>query len=61
LIIGGIALAYEKWIGHALIDIISLLLMSYALTTGAMLKGRLKRKSGNIFKLHKRSGVPLQK
>lgn len=48
---------YEKWIGHALIAIISLLLMSYVLTTGAMLKGRLKRKSGNIFKLHKRSGI----
>lgn len=48
---------YEKWIGHALIAVISLLLMGYVLTTGAMLKGRLKRKSGNIFKLHKRSGI----
>ena len=57
LIIGGIALAYENWIGHALIAIISLLLMGYALTTGAMLKGRLKRKSGNIFKLHRKSGI----
>jgi O-antigen/teichoic acid export membrane protein len=57
LIIGGIALAYENWIGHALIAIISLLLMSHALTTGAMLKGRLKRKSENIFKLHRKYGI----
>lgn len=57
LIIGGIALAYESWIGHALIAITSLLLMVYALTTGAMLKGRLKRSSRNIFKLHKRGGI----
>ena len=57
MIIGGIALAYENWIGHALIAIISLLLMVYALTTGAMLKGRIKRSSGNIFKLHKRGGI----
>ncbi|HWQ48683.1 MAG TPA: hypothetical protein VN414_07000 [Methanosarcina sp.] len=57
LIICGIALAYENWIGHALIAIISLLLMGYALTTGAMLKGRLMRKSGNIFKLHRKYGI----
>ncbi len=57
MVIGGIALAYENWIGHALIAIISLLLMGYALTTGAMLKGRLKRKSGNIFKLHRKYGI----
>ena len=57
LIIGGIALAYVKWIGHALIAIISLALMIYTLTTGAMLKGRIKRSSGNVFKLHKRSGI----
>jgi hypothetical protein len=50
-------LAYENWIGHALIAIISLLLMVYALTTGAMLKGRLKRSSRNIFNLHKRGGI----
>jgi hypothetical protein len=31
--------------------------MGYALTTGAMLKGRLKRKSGNIFKLHRKYGI----
>jgi hypothetical protein len=57
LIIGGIALAYENWIGHALIAIISLLLMVYALTTGAMLRGRIKRSSGNLFKLHKKYGI----
>ena len=57
MIIGGIALAYENWIGHALIAIISLLLVVYALTSGAMLKGRIKRSSGNIFKLHKRGGI----
>jgi hypothetical protein len=57
LIISGIALAYDSWIGHALIAIISLLLMIYALTTGAMLKGRIKRNPGNIFRLHRRSGI----
>src|SRR5674476_95534 len=57
LIIGGIALAYVKWIGHALIAIISLALMIYTLTTGAMLKGRIKRSSGNVFKLHKRGST----
>ncbi len=57
LIIGGIALAYENWIGHALIAIISLMLIIYVLTTGAMLRGRIKRSPRNIFKLHKRSGI----
>jgi hypothetical protein len=58
LAIGGIALVYERWIGHALIAIISLALMVYALTTGALLKGRIKKKSqGNVFKLHKRAGI----
>lgn len=57
LIISGIALVYENWIGHALIAITSLFLIIYALTTGAMLKGRIKRKPGNIFRLHRRSGV----
>ena len=45
MIIGGIALAYENWIGHALIAIISLLLIIYTLTTGATLKGRIKREA----------------
>ena len=57
LIIGGIALAYDNWIGHALIAIISLMLIIYVLTTGAMLRGRIKRSSGNIFKLHKKGGI----
>ena len=57
LIISGIALAYENWIGHALIAIISLMLIIYVLTTGAILRGRIKRSSGNIFKLHKRGGI----
>lgn len=48
---------YERWVGHALIAIIGLVLMIYVLTTGAMLKGRIKRSSGNIFKLHKKGGV----
>ncbi len=48
---------YENWIGHALIAIISLLLMVYALTTGAMLRGRIKRSSGNIFRLHRKEGI----
>lgn len=48
---------YENWVGHALIAIISLLLMIYALTTGATLKGRIKRGSGNDFKLHKKYGI----
>ena len=57
MFIGGIALAYENWVGHALIAIISLLLMVYALTTGATLKGRIKRSSGNISKLHRKYGI----
>jgi len=57
LIIGGIALAYENWIGHALIAIISLILIIYVIATGAVLRGRIKRSSGNIFKLHRRSGI----
>jgi len=60
LIISGIALAYENWIGHALIGIISLMLMIYTLTTGAILRGRIKRSkrsSGNIFKFHKKGGI----
>ena len=49
---------YEKLIGHALIAIISLALMVYALTTGALLKRRIKKKSqGNVFKLHKKVGI----
>ena len=48
---------YERWIGHALIAIVSLMLMIYTLTTGAMLKGRIKRSSGNVFKFHKRSAI----
>ena len=50
-------MVYERWIGHALIAIISLVMMIYTLTTGAMLKGRIKRSSENVFKLHKRGGV----
>ena len=50
-------MVYERWIGHALIAIISLVMMIYTLTTGAMLKGRIKRSSGNAFKLHKRGGI----
>ncbi|RXA17809.1 hypothetical protein EQO05_11675 [Methanosarcina sp. MSH10X1] len=57
MIIGGIALVYVDWIGHALIAIISLLVMVHALTTGAMLRGRIKRSSGNLFKLHRKSGI----
>jgi hypothetical protein len=58
LVIGGIALVYERWIGHALIAIISLVIMVYTLTTGAILKGRIKKKNpGNVFKLHKRIGI----
>lgn len=48
---------YKRWVGHALIAIISLVLVIYAITTGAMLKGRIKRSSGNTFKLHKRGGT----
>lgn len=57
MIIGGIALVYVDWIGHALIAITSLLVMVHALTTGAMLRGRIKRSSGNLFKLHRKSGI----
>ena len=57
--IGGIALAYESWLGHALIAIVGLMLMIYSLTTGAMLRGRIKRTSANVFRLHKRSGIYL--
>jgi len=57
LIIGGIAVVYNTWIVHALIAIICLLLIIYTLTTGAMLKGRIKRNPGNIFRLHRRSGI----
>ena len=58
LAISGIALVYERWVGHALIAIVSLALMVYALTTGAILKGRIKKRSpGNVFKLHKRVGI----
>jgi hypothetical protein len=56
LIIDGIALAYDRWVGHALIAVISLMLMIYSLTTGAMLKGRLKM-PGNVFRLHKKGGI----
>ncbi len=31
--------------------------MVYVVTTGAMLRGRIKRSSGNIFKLHKKYGI----
>ena len=57
LIISGIALVYGNWIVHSLMAIISLLLIIYTLATGAMLRGRIKRKPGNIFRLHRRSGV----
>ena len=57
LIISVIAFLYESWIVHALIAIVSLLLIIYTLATGAMLKGRIKKKPGNIFRLHRRSGV----
>lgn len=57
LAIGSIALIYERWVGHALIAIISLVLMIYTLATGAMLKGRIKRTSGNIFNSHRRGGI----
>lgn len=57
LIIGGIAVVYNTWIVHALIAIISLLLIIYTLTTGAMLKGRIKRNPGSIFRFHKRNGI----
>lgn len=50
-------MAYDNWIGHALIAIISLMLIIYVLTTGAMLRGRIKRSSGNNFKLHKKGGI----
>lgn len=50
-------MVYERWIGHALIAITGLVLMIYTITTGAMLKGRVKRSSGNIFRLHKRGGI----
>lgn len=57
MVIIGIALVYENWIGHALIAITSLLLMVYAITTGAMLRGRIKRGSGDLFKLHRIGGI----
>lgn len=57
LIISVIAFLYENWMGHALIALASLLLIIYTLATGAMLKGRIKRKPGDIFRLHRRSGI----
>ncbi|WP_370574878.1 hypothetical protein [Methanomethylovorans sp.] len=57
LAIGSIALIYERWVGHALIAITSLMLMVYTLATGAILKGRIKRTSGNIFNVHRRGGI----
>jgi hypothetical protein len=33
------------------------MLMMYIITTGAMLKGRIKKSSGNVFRLHKRGGI----
>lgn len=57
LIISGIALMYESWIGHALIAIVSLLLIVRTLTTGAMIKRRIKSKPGNVFRLHRRNGI----
>ncbi len=50
-------MVYERWIGHALIAITSLILMIYTLTTGAMFEGRIKRSSGNVSKLHKKGGI----
>lgn len=31
--------------------------MIYIITTGAMLKGRIQKSSGNVFRLHKRGGI----
>jgi len=59
LAIGIVALVYGNWIGHALIGITDLVLMIYVLATGAMLRGRIKKASGNIFDLHKRGGIYL--
>jgi hypothetical protein len=56
-VIGSIALIYGRWVGHALIAITGLVLMIYALATGGMLRGRIKRISGNIFNLHRRGGI----
>ncbi|MDD1748541.1 MAG: hypothetical protein LUO89_01570 [Methanothrix sp.] len=53
----GIAQIYESWIGHALIAILGLMLMISVLVTGAMLKGRIKKKQTNLFSLHKKIAV----
>lgn len=57
LVIAGIAQIYVSWIGHALIAIIGLILMTYTLATGSMLKGRIKSKQSNIFPLHKKAAI----
>jgi len=48
---------YVSWIGHAFIAIIGLILMTYTLATGAMLKGRIRSKQANIFPLHKKAAI----
>jgi hypothetical protein len=57
LVIVGISQIYESWIGHFLVAMLGLMLMIFALVTGAMLRGRIKRTQANLFLLHKRIGV----
>jgi hypothetical protein len=57
LAIVGLAQFYDSWIGHAFIAILSLMLMISALVTGAMLKGRIKKKQTSLFPLHKRVSI----
>lgn len=50
---------YDSWIGHAFIALLSLVLMIFALVTGAMLKGRIKKRKNHtsLFPLHKKVGI----
>ncbi len=52
-----VALIYERWVGHALVSLASVVLAIPAIAAGAMLKGRIKRGRGDILKLHKRIGL----
>lgn len=60
LVISGIAAIYhQSWTVHAIVAVIALALAIYASATGAMLKGRIKGSSTDVFWLHRRIGVSL--
>jgi hypothetical protein len=60
VVISSIALTNQSeisWISHSLAAIAGMTLMVLAIAFGAMLAGRIKRRRGNIPKLHKRTSI----